>query len=663
VMTSTDGSNWTIQTGAPLSFWASITYGNGQFVAVSSNFGADRVMTSQTAATLSLSGNATDHQNSDDVGDITFEFADSAFTGGDAATVINATGPASSNLGVDFLDTLLCTGITTTWDGTSWDNNAPTANDMAIINGDYNTDTHGNITACTLVVNTDFMLEVADNTYVSVVNDITVDGDLMVANAGSVVQIANDAVTVNDGTIMVTKTTPLLNPRAFTVLGTPMSAETRTGVYGDANRAFEIVPSLFTPHPDVTAAINFTDVDFDYFTPAINLTPGEGYLVFPQAVTADNPVTFEHTYTAGTLNSGTINYPLVYNGPATENNFNVAGNPYASAIDNNLLLTENTQVNELYFWEHLTDPSAANPGDNTQNFSMNDISIYNLMGGIAAVNGGLAPGQFMTSGQGFGILADQAFDGEALTFTNAMRVTGDNGTVRSNAAAIDRLWLQVSHDALEQESTTLIGFTDQATIGFDAGYDSNRLDTQVSLFSTLESGEQLAIQGREVFDAEMEITVGFKTSVPETGNYTISIGQLEGNNLEQNDIFLIDHLLGVTTNLKETSYTFASSETLQENRFTVVFNESVLSTDDFSIASDFKVYPKPANEQITLLNQNGSTIKELTIVNVNGSIVKRVAVANQNREQTINISDLSTGIYFMSIQTDSLIKNIKIIKK
>jgi len=55
-------------------------------------------------ATLTLGGNAVNHTNIDDVADITFDFADSAFTGGDASSVINATGPASSNRGVDFND-------------------------------------------------------------------------------------------------------------------------------------------------------------------------------------------------------------------------------------------------------------------------------------------------------------------------------------------------------------------------------------------------------------------------------------------------------------------------------------------------------------------------------------------------------------------------------
>jgi len=54
------------------------------------------------------------------------------------------------------------------------------------------------------------------------------------------------------------------------------------------------------------------------------------------------------------------------------------------------------------------------------------------------------------------------------------------------------------------------------------------LVTTISLFSTLETGEHLSTQGRELFNSNMEIELGFQTLIPETENYTISIDRLEG---------------------------------------------------------------------------------------------------------------------------------------
>ena len=69
--------------------------------------------TSDTVATLTLTGNATTHTNALDVSDITYVFADTAFDTLTANVVAGATGPASSLLGVNFFDTTLTYGTTT----------------------------------------------------------------------------------------------------------------------------------------------------------------------------------------------------------------------------------------------------------------------------------------------------------------------------------------------------------------------------------------------------------------------------------------------------------------------------------------------------------------------------------------------------------------------
>lgn len=53
---------------------------------------------------VTLSGNAVNNEDSDDVADLTFVFTDAAFNTETAANVTNATGPASSLNGIDFID-------------------------------------------------------------------------------------------------------------------------------------------------------------------------------------------------------------------------------------------------------------------------------------------------------------------------------------------------------------------------------------------------------------------------------------------------------------------------------------------------------------------------------------------------------------------------------
>lgn len=560
---------------------------------------------------------------------------------------------------------------TTTYTAAGWDNGEPNSTTSAVIDSDYNTALPGlgSITACELTINSGATVIVADDTFISVENDITVDGALQVSNTANIVQIAIDATTINNGTITVDKTTPSLNPRDFILLSSPMTGESRTGVYNSANRVFGIIPGNFAPNPDVSLAFptaaNFIDDDGDYLDNTItSLEASKGYLVFPQAITASNAVVYNHTYTQGTLNSGTVVAPINYNSTTTTDNFNLLGNPYASAIDTDMLIATNDAINEVYFWEHITTPNQSLPGFNTSNFSMDDVSVRNAMMGIAAVNdlSGSVPGQFMASGQGFAVLANgtEAANQTPVTFTNALRVTGNNSTPR-NSEWDNKLWLQLTTQSYDIQSTAAIGFIPEATADFDPSYDSRQLATSISLFSTLENGEQLAIQGREIFNPEMEITLGFQTLIEEQERYTIGLNMLEGLELEEVNIYLTDRETGIVTNLKESNYSFDAIEESSNNRFTLSFEESTLGLNDLT-SNDVRVYPNPTKNTITLYKQGVQNLKTLIITDMLGKIVRTHDITSFNEQQTFDISALNNGIYFFQIMGDASSQTVRVIK-
>jgi hypothetical protein len=296
---------------------------------------------------------------------------------------------------------------------------------------------------------------------------------------------------------------------------------------------------------------------------------------------------------------------------------------------------------------------------------MDDISIYNLTGGIAAVNGGTAPGRYMVSGQGFGILADQDAVGVTLDFTNAMRVTGNNATVRSSDLPNNKLWIQIATDNEAATNTTLIGFLNEATAGFDKGYDSGRLDTKVSLFSTLDNGQELSIQGRETFNLDMQVPLGFAAQNEERRRYTISIQTVEGGELENAPIFLKDHLTDIVINLKEEAYSFNSTAATQSNRFTVFFSpENVLSTNTpEGLSQQLTLYPNPSEGMIALSYMGSETINKAVVMDLNGKRVKEINLRDFNKSLDIDLSTFSKGMYFIQIQTASTIITKKVLLK
>ncbi len=565
---------------------------------------------------------------------------------------------------------------TTTFAGGSWDNNPPTGTSMAIINDDYDTASLGDINACSCQINASQTVTVRDGNFMNVAGNITVDGTLIVENEGSVVQIDEDAQTFNNGSISVSKITPTIDDRNYVAMSSPMTGETRNGVYGNSRAVFSIIPSNFVPYnidlvmfPEFAGAENFLDDNLDYLLPVTGSTAlpaaGIGQLIFPQPEPDVGDGSYTLAYTQGTLNSGTITVPINYNGPATINNYNILGNPYASAIDVTAFINANDAVSAVYYWDHITNPTSALPGAGTSNFSMNDISVRNAMMGIAAVNGGVAPGQFMSSGQGFGIKAEQAemINNTPVVFTNNLRVTGNNDGFRSNeseSSSIDKLWLNLTTSSYEEAiSQTAVGFTDLATAEFDYGYDTKRLGTFLSLFTNLE-GEYLAIQGREVFNTQIELTLGFSTAVDTEETYTISIDHLEGVGLENTPVYIIDNVLNTITNLKETPYSFIATRGIQPDRFIVVFEERTLSTDDITLQdNEITLFPNPTSGVVTLGYLGNKQLQEAILLNANGQRVQQIDLSNFNESQQFDIQKLSTGIYFVQI----VIEDQMIVKK
>ena len=86
-----------------------------------------------------------------------------------------------------------------------------------------------------------------------------------------------------------------------------------------------------------------------------------------------------------------------------------------------------------------------------------------------------------------------------------------------------------------------------------------------------------------------------------------------------------------------------------------------LSREDF-LSSNFEVYPSPASDIITVSNKNNVSVNSISIVDLNGRVLNQSKYTNQSKVQ-INISNLSTGIYMMNINTVNGIATKKIIKK
>lgn len=557
--------------------------------------------------------------------------------------------------------TVTVIGETTTYNG-SWDNGAPDTQKKAIFSSNYNTST-ADIDACSCEINNNATVTIGAGDYMKFEGNITVNSgaSLFVDHEGSLVQVDDEATVINNGNITVRKITPFLEPRYFMVMGSPMSAETREGVYGNSVIVRNHITENFVPHPEVEIldplAENFADDngdDWQNYSGIINA--GEGYLVLPQP-TLSGSGSYTLDYNLGTLNNGEVDYNVIFNG--TQNaSPNIVGNPYASAIDANMYLDENSMVEAVYFWEHLTTTDPNYPGYKINNYNMGDISMFNSSGGLPAANdpgNSTQPNGYISSGQGFGFKATAA---GIAKFKNYMRVTDNNDTYRRPGIAKERIWLQVSNEVYGLNSTALISFSEESIDGYDPKFDANRLATPVSFFSKLVSGEELAIQGRSAFNENQEIPMGFVSQIEENQKFKISISKVDGTVWPDVQVYVFDKVENVIHNLTDSHYYFRSKEGTYNDRFVILFKSIVLGLSENHL-QNINIVPNPTTGSITIISPK-TVVKTVEVYDIRGR--RLIAVDYNSNQYTLDLSSLQSSTYLIKIMTGEGMITKRIVK-
>lgn len=598
------------------------------------------------------------------------------FTCADVGTTFNVQLTVEDDYG--FSDTCMATVTVAAEEtiyqgGGSWSNGLPGIGSLAKIStNDYNTSDAGNdsFSACTCEVDTNSVLTVGPDDHILITRDIVVNGSLIVNHTGNVVQTDPTAAVTKGalGVINVEITTPVLQTRDFMVLGSPMDDETRNDVFTDAFLVLNHNPSNFIPHPSVPGGTNFADDNGDFWTTYNGaITVGEGYIVRPQDGYSDpaNEAYFM-TYAKGTLNNGTISKSAIFNNiiDNPDGTPNAVANPYASAISGYEFIDQNALVNEIYFWEHLMPPSSGTPGSNSINFSMGDISMYNLSGGVKASNDpgvSTIPNGTIATGQGFSYRTQAT---GVVEFNNTMRLTSGNTTLRTpNESETDKLWVNVRSTAYEIESNTLIAFNPDANASLNPGFDSDRVGSFVSLYTYLPaSNSELGIQTTSAFDPDMKFILGFSTQIAEGTEYEISIDKLIGERIENTRVFLFDSKENSTTELSTSNYVFRSNKTETQDRFTIFFiSEEVLGPNDAEFGN-ILVYPNPTKNILNILSAE-EPLERLEIYDIRGRLMQEDIDGDNIVETTLDVSRLRTGVYFVKVFTATGITTKKIIKE
>ena len=484
------------------------------------------------------------------------------------------------------------------------------------------------------------------NDYIRVNNRLTNNGDVIIETGGQLIQV-NDTDT-NNGDYSGTKFTV---KRAYTARDIDYvywSAPTKLFAVSNLPNGFRYEWNPIFPNSNGTFG--------NWITPSTaNMAEGKGYIARTfngAAVPTTNTFNF-----FGQPNNGLINLPIsrgAYFGdgittglnydaePANPNNvlttrwddnWNLVGNPYPSALNVERFLALNPSIEGfINIWTHQSDPtSGVDPYyfDFVYNYNTNDYITHNGLGtisGPAGFNGNIA------SGQGFFVLMS---DGPATTgslqFRNEMRsnlvanTTYNNSQFYRNTNGSDevateseksRVWLDL---VSPQGSVTraLIGYTTAATNTTDRLYDAVTNAAGLKIYSFVDDNQNqpYCIQGRALpFTIQDQVKLGI--SVSTSGNYSIAIAAVDGLFLESNqEIFLEDKLLGITHLLNDSPYLFTASRGIVNDRFILRYTSQSLSNPD--ITRDDAVIVS-SNLQTLIITSRNETIAKVTVFDILG---------------------------------------------
>jgi len=509
------------------------------------------------------------------------------------------------------------------WNGTSWLNGTPDRTRRVEINQSYTSPAP--IVACDLVVNANLNFDHGSNGSIEVFRNLSVNSNVVftVGDTESLLTYNNSAV-ISGNITKKEKTTSLARIYDATYWSSPVQNASLSTSFAGVNQT-----RIFTLRPE--SAGPYAGIYKFWHLASGTMGRGRGYSAEGKS-TGINEFSF-----TGNPNNGSISKAIVFN-PGTDpdganNDANLIGNPYPSAIDPDIFIPANTGVFDgaIYVWRHQQDVVGGH-------YQQADYMAYTLAGGQGS---SFPDPYYIASAQGFMI---NATSNGNIQFNNGMRVKGNNsyfykGEINKGEITTvsdkDRMWLALS-DGEEVKKEIMIGFFKEATTAFDAGYDAPSWKGDGLQWYSLIGQDRFGIQALDSFDDDKAVPLGLQ--VAEQQDLTIEISRSEGA-LKEAGIFLVDHFLLITHDLSKGAYTFRQDTPAEvNNRFTIEFKAKTVAPE----------LPPSDNRELIISQKQGEIhlksaqiISNLKIFDIQGRIL--INVHPQAKDYRVSVEKMKSG--------------------
>ena len=452
------------------------------------------------------------------------------------------------------------------------------------------------------------------NLTINAVNTLTVTGNITLESS-----TVGTGTLINNGTLTVSGTASVqqhLTSGRNWYFASPVSNATSNVIKGTAgNQLWErnVAGNSWSEIAGTTA----------------DLTPARGYIA---KVAQTGVVTF-----TGTLNNGQVQYPIIRHG-VNSGQFHLVGNPYASYLDWQSVVTANPNVMSTMWFRTTTATNA---------YMFATVLMSDGIPIVAAPNASTTVTKFIPPMQGFWVrINDGVTEGINFTVNNTMRSHADQSGNRFKAPATQHqlLRLEISNGTNNDEA--VLYFSGNASDAFDR-YDSPKMfnnNAAIPEIYTRAGNERLVINGMNGYNFNTMIALGFNTG--QVGSFTIRASQLD-NFDNDTQVYLFDKSSNTQFNLSAgEAYSFSADATSTEDRFAVMFKSaSGTSSVDANVASG--MYLSGDNGRLTLQLNTAIDNAKVTVFAASGQSIHLQAVS---APVTVLNKTLSAGVYLVKVE-------------